>query len=88
MSRKLRHYRNPGSLLGGNRHSAFRRERRVVVHFHSVPSELQGFVDISVHGSNRMDNVLKHHSQAFGADRAACAGITGDQLRLDAQVST
>src|SRR6516165_3662715 len=42
--------------------STFRRQRRIPVRVHSVLCESLTFGDISVHGPNRMDNLLKGHS--------------------------
>ena len=42
--------------------ATFRRQRRIPVRVHSVLCESLTFGDISVHGPNRMDNLLKVHS--------------------------
>ena len=41
--------------------STFGRQRRILVGVHSVLRDSLRFGDISVHGSNRMDNLLKDH---------------------------
>jgi len=46
-----------------HRLSTFRRKRRILVRVHSVlPAKSLTFGDISVHASNRMDNLLKDHT--------------------------
>src|ERR1700689_2286973 len=40
---------------------AFSCKRRILVRVYSVPRESMTFGDISVHGPNRMDNLLKAH---------------------------
>ncbi len=42
--------------------STFGRQRRILMRVHSVLRESLMFGDISVHGSNRMDNLLKADS--------------------------
>jgi len=56
---------NGGAGCNRGAGESFRRtpyQRRIPVHVHSVPGESPGFGGISVHASNRMDNLLKHHS--------------------------
>jgi hypothetical protein len=49
--------------------STFWRQAGILVRFHSVLRESLRFGDISVPGSDRMDNLLKVHSQPFGEVR-------------------
>ena len=65
--------------------SAFGRKRGILVRVHSVLRESLTFGDISVHRSNRMDNLLKDHIETRFVQAEVFRARCGCRLSLERQ---